>query len=67
MTAVLAKAGKVDLLVADPTEEELTAFNPMKNSALCDNKIRNLGYKETFSVEEGLTHTVKILKEIKSK
>ena len=36
----------------------------MKNSALDNSKLKNLGYKDTFSVNEGLRHTVEILKEI---
>ena len=27
-------------------------------------KVKELGYKDTFTVEEGLTHTVEILKEV---
>ena len=38
----------------------------MNNSALNNDKIKKLGYVDAFTVEEGLTHTVKILKEINS-
>nr|WP_296155063.1 NAD(P)-dependent oxidoreductase [uncultured Blautia sp.] len=65
MASILATAGNVALITVDPTIEELTAFNPMNNATLDDKKIQGLGYKETFSVEEGLTHTVQILKELK--
>ncbi len=64
MARILAKAGNVELTVAEPTELELKAFNPMNNSSLDNSKVKELGYKDTFTVEEGLTHTVKILKEI---
>lgn len=64
MAEILAKAGNVNLKIKEPTEEELKAFNPMNNSSLNNEKIKNIGYKDTFTVEEGLTHTVKILKEI---
>lgn len=36
----------------------------MRNSALDNSKLKKLGYKDTFSVDEGLRHTVEILKEI---
>lgn len=37
----------------------------MNNSSLDNNKVKKLGYRDTFTVEEGLTHTVMILKDIK--
>lgn len=64
MAEIYAKAGNVNLSIVKPTNKEKTVFNPMNNSALNNNKIKKLGYKDTFSVEEGLVHTVTILKEI---
>lgn len=64
MAKILANAGDVELTVAEPTEEELKAFNPMNNSSLDNKKVKELDYKDTFSVEEGLTHTVEILREL---
>lgn len=64
MANIYSKAGNVELLIAEPNEEELKRFNPMNNSSLDNSKIKELGYNDTFTVEEGLTHTVKILKEI---
>lgn len=66
MAEILAKAGKVELKVCEPTVEELKRFNPMLNASLNNDKIKAIGYKDTFTVEEGLTHTVQILKEIYS-
>ena len=43
---------------------ELKAFNPMNNSSLNNNRIKQLGYRDSFTVEEGLKHTVYILKEL---
>lgn len=63
MAGIIAKAGNVNLLVSEPTEDELNAFNPMNNSSLDNSKVKELGYRDTFSVKEGLTHTVYILKE----
>lgn len=65
MSSILAKAGDVDLMATEPTESDLKAFNPMNNSSLDNKKVKELGYRDTFTVEEGLTHTVKILKELK--
>ena len=45
-----------------PSDIEEKSFNPMKYSALDNSKIKKLGYRDTFTVEEGLTHTVEILK-----
>lgn len=64
MAEIYADAGSVTLTATEPTEDEVKAFNPMKNSALDNSKLKNLGYKDTFSVNEGLRHTVEILKEI---
>lgn len=64
MARIYALAGNVQLTISDPTEEELKAFNPMNNSSLSNEKIKSLGYRDTFSVEEGLTHTVQILREL---
>lgn len=64
MAEIYAKAGNVELIVAKPTESEIKAFNPMNNSALDNTKVKELGYHDVFSVEEGLVHTVEILKEI---
>ena len=66
MATIIAQAGNVKLEISDPTENDIKDFNPMNNSALNNDKIKKLGYVDTFTVEEGLTHTVKILKEINS-
>ena len=67
MAEIYAEAGNVELTIAEPTEAELKAFNPMNNSSLNNSKIKGLGYRDTFSVEEGLGHTVEILKELSAK
>ena len=64
MAEIYAKAGNVKLVIAEPTEVEKKAFNPMNNSSLDNSRVKELGYRDTFSVQEGLTHTVQILKEI---
>lgn len=64
MAQIYAEAGGVSLKVVEPSDEEIKTFNPMNNSSLNNNRIKELGYRDGFSVEEGLTHTVKILKEL---
>ena len=64
MAEILAKAGNTSLSAIEASEEEKKNFNPMCNSSLDNNKVKNLGYVDTFSVEEGLIHTVEILREI---
>lgn len=64
MAKIYAEAGGVDLMIAEPTEDELKAFNPMNNSSLNNYKVKQLGYNDSFTVEEGMKHTVHILKEL---
>lgn len=64
MAQILAEAGNVSLKINEPTEKDLKQFNPMDNSSLDNDKIKAIGYSDTFSVREGLTHTVKIIKEL---
>lgn len=64
MARILAKAGNVELVVVEPTDIELKAFNPMNNSSLNNDRIKKLGYKDCFTVKEGLLHTVLIIKDI---
>ena len=64
MAEILAKSGNVELFAETPSEEEKKAFNPMNNSSLDNSKVKALGYRDTFTVEEGLRHTVEILREI---
>lgn len=64
MVEVYAKAGAVVSEMVEPIEEEIKRFNPMEHSVLSNDKVKALGYSDSFSSEEGLEHTVKILKEI---
>lgn len=64
MAKIISKAGNVNLKLNQPSDEELKQFNPMLNSSLNNDKIKTLGYTDTFSVKEGLEHTVIILKEL---
>lgn len=64
MAEIIAKAGNVELCINEATEAELKSFNPMNNSTLDIEKTKVLGYNNIFTIEEGLSNTVKILKEI---
>lgn len=59
-----AKYGGVSLLFDIPTVEERAAFNPMTNSSLNSERLIALGWKGLFDAEEGIEHTVSILREI---
>lgn len=61
---IYAQVGNTTITVTEPTPEELAAFSPMNNSSLDNTKIQQLGYHDIFTVQEGLTHTIQILKEI---
>lgn len=60
----LAKAGGVRLRMELPTEAERKSFNPMSNSSLEATSLLALGWRGCFTAEEGLKHTVQILREI---
>ena len=62
MAEILADAGNVQLLFEIPSAAEKAAFNPMDNSSLTSEKLESLGWKGLFTAEEGLSHTVNILK-----
>lgn len=66
MAKILAETGNVELKIKEPTPEELTQFNPMNNSSLNNDKIKAIGYADSFTVREGLEHTVKILRDLYS-
>ena len=67
MAKYLAEAGDVEVILDIPNEMESVAFNPMDNSSLDSTKIESLGWKGLFTAEEGLRHTVEILREIVQK
>ncbi len=62
MAEILAKAGGVTLCQTIPDAEAQKQFNPMDNSSLNSNKLEALGWRGFFTAEEGLSHTVQILR-----
>lgn len=65
LSEMIACSADVKLSVDSPSESDLVSFNPMKNSSLNIHKIEKLGYKASFSIKEGITHSIVILKQIK--
>lgn len=63
MAEHLAKAGGVELIFDIPSVTETSLFNPMDNSSLDNTKLESLGWRGIFNAEDGLEHTVQILKE----
>ena len=64
MASILADSGTVKLIRQEATAEERKAFNPMMNSSLNGDKLRNLGWRACFSPDSGFLHTVEILKAV---
>lgn len=64
MAKLIAENGGVNLTFDQPTGEESSYFNPMNNSQLDNSKIKKIGYKDSFSIYEGVTHTIEILREL---
>ncbi len=64
LAEILAVAGNVGLEYVPVSEDEKKTFNPMSNSSLESYNLLNLGWKGQFCAEEGLMHTVKIIKEV---
>ena len=63
MASIVAKAGNVELIIEDYVKQD-PSFNPMNNSSLDTKKVFSLGYYDIFSVEDGLSHTIEVLKQI---
>lgn len=64
MGELAAKAGNVALRMDVPSEEEKKSFNSMQNSSLEAAGLLGLGWQGYFSADEGIDHTVRILKEV---
>ncbi|MCI9359732.1 MAG: NAD-dependent epimerase/dehydratase family protein [Hungatella sp.] len=64
LAEILAKSAGVGLRMEIPTDNEKKGFNPMHNSSLESKCLLELGWIGCFSAEEGLSHTVSILREI---
>ncbi len=58
-----SKYGGVKLDIAEPSVNEKNAFNPMQNSSLNSDKLLALGWRGLFDANEGVEHTVQIIRE----
>lgn len=63
MAEILAEAGNIKLIQETASEEEKKGFNPMSNSSLDSKGLIELNWQGCFKAEDGLKHTVKILKD----
>jgi len=64
MAEILTKKAGVKLKMEPPTEAEKKGFNPMRDSSLDSTELIDLGWRGLFDAENGLAHTVDILKQI---
>ena len=64
MTEIIANYAGVRMTIQNATNIEKKQFNPMDNATLNNSKIKQIGYKDSFTVYEGLTHTIEIIKQI---
>lgn len=63
MAEIYAKAGNTSVKRCQALDNEKKVFNLMENSALDNEKIKKLGYFQSFTTEEGLIHTVQVIRE----
>ena len=64
MAEIMAQAGGVEIKCDIPNEVEKKGFNPMLNSSLNSKELIDLGWEGKFDAEEGIEHTVSILREL---
>ena len=64
MAEIVAAAGGVELEFSTASAAEKAAFNPMDDSSLDAGRLISLGWRGTFSAQEGLTRTVAAIKEM---
>jgi len=61
---IVAKLTGRKLVYADQNETFLAERTPIARQVLCTDKIEKLGWRGQYSIEEGIAHTLTILKEI---
>ncbi|HRU98162.1 MAG TPA: NAD-dependent epimerase/dehydratase family protein [Ruminococcus sp.] len=60
---VAAQTG-TNVIFADPDEVAKAEMTPIAKQVLCSKKLENLGWKGKFSIEEGIRHTLDIMREL---
>ena len=64
LAEIMASAGGVEIKYDIPNEAEKKGFNPMPNSSLDATELMVLGWEGKFDAEEGIGHTIQILREM---
>ena len=60
----IAQTGHVSLCFENPSDRELSSYNLMDNSCLNANKLEALGWKAMFDANEGVDHSIGVIKEL---
>ena len=63
MAEITAKAGGVEIVKTSFSQSDKSVFNPMDNSSLSSTLLESWGWKGVIDAHDGLSDTVKILKE----
>ncbi|MBQ8994540.1 MAG: NAD-dependent epimerase/dehydratase family protein [Oscillospiraceae bacterium] len=64
MAEIITREAEVTLRIDEPSQLEKKQFNPMLNSSLDSTELEKIGWRGLFDAEEGIEHTIAILKEI---
>lgn len=64
LAKIISDKSNVNLKFDIPKETEKQSFNPMMNSSLSSLKLESLGWNALFSCEEGIQHSIDILRQI---
>lgn len=59
LAGIVADIGDKKVIYEIPTEEEKKIFNPMANASLNNDKLRELGWKPKYTVEQGFKKILK--------
>ena len=65
LASVIAQKSKQKVIFEEAASEEKKGYNKMEKSVLNSQKLLNLGWEPQYSIEKGIEHTLKILKENK--
>lgn len=62
MAEMFAQIGGCEVTVTKAELLDSNCFNPMDNSVLDNRRVKELGYNDVFSSQQGMEHTVRILR-----
>ena len=62
----IAIAGNSRVVFEIPDSVDIENQSPISKQVLSSSKVERLGWKPAFSVEEGISHTLRILREMSS-